>query len=362
MAKGEKQKQKLLYLEKFFKEETDENHGLSMPEIIQKLGEHSISAERKAIYQDLKELQDFGLDIISERSTRGDGVTNETGEKEVSKVVYKLLSRDFELPELKLLVDSVQSAKFISERKSKELIKKLESLVSHYQAKELQRQVIISGRVKTANENVYYSVDAIHDAIGRNRQIRFQYFQWNVKKEMELRHDGKWYEISPWALIWDNEYYYLLAYDARERQMRHYRVDKMRHLTVTEEARQGQELFDEIDLPSYARKVFGMYNGNEQEVTLECENEKAHIIIDRFGTDVFLIPVDENHFRTTLRVVPSEHFLGWVVSIGKGVRIVAPQSVVNKMQETIRQLARTYQLSEQDSLETPQKMVSEDHC
>ncbi|MGN0564187.1 MAG: helix-turn-helix transcriptional regulator, partial [Candidatus Heritagella sp.] len=199
MAKGSNQKPKLLYLAKIFAEYTDEEHGLSMQEIIARLNQYEINADRKTLYLDFEELRHFGLDIVSEQKGRN--------------VYYFLASRDFELPELKLLVDCVQSSKFITERKSRELIKKLESLVSKHNASQLQRQVILSGRVKAMNESIYYSVDTIHNAINGDKQIRFQYFQWNVKKEMELRHHGAWYQISPWALVWDDEYYYLIGYD-----------------------------------------------------------------------------------------------------------------------------------------------------
>lgn len=197
--KGEHQKLKLLYLLKILMKETDDDHGLTMPQIIDKLAFCGVNADRKTLYLDFEELREFGIDIIKEKSGRN--------------CLYHIGSRDFELPELKLLVDLVQSAKFITDKKSRELIQKLENLVSRFEAKQLQRQVVMAGRVKTINENIYYNVDKIHEALGKECQIQFQYFQWNLKKEMEVKKDGSFYHVSPWALMWDDENYYLVAYD-----------------------------------------------------------------------------------------------------------------------------------------------------
>ena len=328
MAKGNNQKLKLLYLAKIFSEKTDEEHGLSAQEIISLLHGYDVNADRKTLYLDFEELRHFGMDIKSEQDGRN--------------VLYKLVSRNFELPELKLLVDSVQSAKFITERKSNALIKKLESLVSSYDARKLHREVIISGRVKTMNESVYNSVDAIHAAIGDDCQIRFQYFQWNVKKEMELRHDGAWYCISPGALLWDDEYYYLVGYDSDAGIMKHYRVDKMLHISSTSKKREGKDIFKKMDIPKYTKSLFGMYGGEELEVTLQCTNDMAAPIIDRFGKDIRIIQDDEEHFHTRVTVSASPQFLGWIFSLGKGVKITAPESMVEAMREEARRLSEQY--------------------
>ncbi|MBQ0000353.1 MAG: WYL domain-containing protein [Clostridiales bacterium] len=328
MAKGNNQKLKLLFLAKILKEKTDEEHGISVQEMITLLNEYEVNADRKTIYLDLEELRHFGMEIVSEQDGRN--------------VYYRLLSKDFELPELKLLVDAVQGSKFITERKSRDLIKKLESLVSVYEARQLHRQVVLSGRVKTMNESIYYSVDKIHSAINQDRQIKFRYFQWNVKKEEEFRHDGAWYYISPWALVWDDENYYLIGFDGESGIMKHYRVDKMKNLEVSKEKREGKEIFQEMNLPRYSKGLFGMYGGEEVSVTLLCENYLAGTIIDRFGKDIMLIPVDEGHFRTHVQVIASGPFLGWIIALGKGVRIIGPESVVEAMQTEIRRLAEQY--------------------
>jgi len=242
---------------------------------------------------------------------------------------------------LKLLVDAVQSSKFITEKKSNELIKKLERFASVHEEKDIYRQVYVDCSSKTMNETVYYNVDEIHQAIGKNVQIRFQYFQWNVKKEMELRHDGAFYQISPWQLMWDDENYYLVGYDADAGKIKHYRVDKMLKISLTNDKREGRELFEKFDLAAYAKKHFGMFDGEEQTVKLECKNHFAGVIIDRFGKDVSLRKVDDEHFSVNVDVAVSGQFIGWLVALGDGVRVVGPDSVVERMRETVE---RTYEM------------------
>ena len=329
MAKGSNQKLKMLYLVKIFLEETDDQHMLTVSEIISRLAAYDVTAERKTLYLDFEELRRFGLDIISEQVGR--------------RCCYHLGARRFELPELKLLVDSVQSAKFITNRKSSELIKKLEAMVSRYQAKQLHREVIIAGRIKTINESIYYNVDRIHEAIGGGLQIRFKYYQWNVHKEMELRKGGAWYQISPWGLMWDDENYYMVGYDAEDERIEHYRVDKMLQISVTDQKREGQEHFKAFNMPRYTKSLFGMYGGEEQTVTLEADNELVGVLIDRFGKDIFILPVDVNRFRTSVNVAVSRQFLGWIIALGGGVRIVAPESVVAQMRAEIRRLRAQYE-------------------
>ena len=328
MAKGPNQKLKLLYLVKILSEETDDEHGITMSQILSALDHYGVSADRKTIYQDMEELRTFGYEIINE--------------KEGKNWYYHLGSRDFELPELKLLVDSVQSAKFITDRKSDQLIRKLESLVSRHQARQLHRQVTISGRVKSMNESIYYNVDMIHEAIGSNCQIRFHYFQWNVKKEAQLRRDGAWYRVSPWGLMWDKENYYLVGYDSLYGQIRHYRVDKMMHLSIEDQPREGQQEFKEFNLPRYSNSLFGMFGGEERDVALEVDNSLVGVIIDRFGKDIFIIPVDDGHFRVNVHVTISSQFFGWVMALGSGIRIVGPDDVVARMKEEIARLVQQY--------------------
>ena len=326
--KGDNQKLKMLYLAKIFSTETDDSHSLTMPQIIEKLAACGVNADRKTLYLDFEELRHFGLDIISVKEGR--------------ECFYHLGNRDFELPELKLLVDSVQSAKFITDKKSKDLIKKLEGLVSRYEGKQLHRQVVISGRIKTMNESIYYNVDKLHQAIGADAQIRFKYYQWNVEKKMELRKDGAWYQVSPWGLMWDDENYYLVAYDAEDNKIKHYRVDKMLRISVVDARREGKEAYRKFDLPRYTKSLFGMYGGEETKVTIEAENSMAGVLIDRFGKDIFIAPVDENHFRTVVNVAVSNQFLGWIMALGGGIKIVSPDTVVDQMKAEIRRLSMQY--------------------
>ena len=326
--KGENQKLKMLYLVQLFSRETDETHKLTMPEIITKLAAEGVNADRKTLYQDFEELRRFGFDIISEKDGRN--------------FYYYLGSRDFELPELKLLVDSVQSAKFITDKKSAQPIKKLESLVSKYEGSQLHRQVIISGRVKTMNESIYYNVDKIHAAIGEDRQIRFKYFDWNLKKEMEPRYDGKWYRLSPWALMWDDEKYYLVAYDSKHETIIHYRVDKMTQIGILDEKREGHEAFRKFNIAHYTNTLFGMFAGDETKVTIEAENRLVSVFIDRFGKDIIIAPIDDDHFRTTVTVAVSKQFFGWIMGIDGEVRVVAPDSVVKQIKSEIERQAERY--------------------
>ena len=253
-----------------------------------------------------------------------------------------MIGRQFELAELILLVDAIQSSKFITEKMTNRLIGKLETLVSQHDAADLRRQVFVSGRIKTMNETVYYSVDTIYNAISQNKKIKFQYYQWNVKKEMELRHDGAWYHISPWGLSWDDENYYLVGYDSEAELIKHYRVDKMLHIRMSTEAREGKEHFKQLDMADYAKKSFGMFGGKEKTVKLLVDNRLAGVIIDRFGKDIMLIPADENHFTVNVDVHVSKQFLGWVFSLGEQVKILSPEEVVEQMQGEVKRLVEQY--------------------
>ena len=330
MPKGMNQKFKLYRLAEIMLEMTDEEHYITMPEILTALEQYEIHADRKTIYNDLRDLEVLGIEVEGEAVGKG--------------YHYHVVNRPFELPELKLLVDAIQSSKFITERKTNTLIKKLEKLLSKYEAMQLQRQVFVTGRIKTMNESIYYTVDAIHNAISENRKIYFHYFQWNVKKEMELRRGGEDYHISPWGLSWDDENYYLIGYDSETEQIKHYRVDKMLHIQMSEEKREGKEHFKKLDLAEYAKKSFGMFRGEEYQVKLRVENHLAGVIIDRFGKDVMMIPVDEEHFTVNVNVHVSKQFLAWVISIGEGIEILSPEEVVQNMRREIERLNRQYHI------------------
>ena len=328
MAERTSQKLKLLYLMKILLQKTDETHGITMPEIISELNAYGISAERKGLYNDMECLRTYGMEIA--------------GYQEERAYYYKVVGRQFELAELKLLVDSVQSAEFITTKKSRELIERITGLASKYEATQLNRQVYMAERIKTKNEGIYYNVDAIYNAIAENVKITFQYFQWNIKKQMELRHDGALYQVSPWALSWDDDNYYLIAYDEKEEKIKHFRVDKMLHIEMTEEKREGRWVFKEFDIAVYARKMFGMFDGEEEMVKILCHNSLAGVMIDRFGKDISLIPVDEEHFSVTVRVAVSRQFLSWVMALGEGAKIIGPDVVVEQVKTEVERLVKQY--------------------
>ena len=328
MPKGTNNKFKLYRLAQIMLEKTDDEHYITMPEILSALKEYHITADRKTIYADLKDLEQFGIEI--------------EGEPVGNKYHYHVISRSFELPELKLLVDAIQSSKFITARKTNSLIKKLETLVSKYDAAKLQRQVYVSGRIKTMNESIYYTVDAIHNAISENKKIQFQYYQWNVKKEMELRHGGAYYHISPWGLSWDDENYYMIGYDSEANLIKHFRVDKMLHIQMMDEKREGKEHFKKMDMADYAKKSFGMFGGKEQNVKLKVANYLVGVMIDRFGKDIMMIPADDQHFTMHVDVHVSGQFFGWIMSLGEGVKIIGPDEVVDQMRQEIRRLNGQY--------------------
>ena len=327
MAKHSNQKLKILYLMKIMEQNTDDKHGLTMGEIITALRGYGIDSERKSLYDDFDVLRTFGMDIQQRRG---------------KEVRYHLASRDFELPELKLLVDSVQSSKFITHKKSRTLIRKIENLLSRYEAKELQRQVFVANRIKAMNESIYYVVDDIHKAISEDRQISFQYYEWNVKKQKQLRKNGQVYKVSPWVLTWDDENYYMIGYDTEAQLIKHYRVDKMLHIRMSDESREGKEHFKKLDMADYAKKSFGMFRGKETSVKMLVNNSLAGVIIDRFGKDVMMIPEDEDHFRVNVDVHVSKQFLGWVFSLGEAVKIIGPDEVVEQMRGEVRRLMEQY--------------------
>ncbi len=321
------QKLRTLRLMEILLERTDDTHMLNASELCTILDqEYGISTDRRTIYTEMEVLEKFGMDI-QQKKGKSPG--------------YYIGARDFELPELKLLVDAVQSSKFITEKKSKELIKKLEKLCCRTDADILSKYVFIVNRPKTENETVYYNVDYIHTAIYENREITFQYAEWTVRKELKLKKNGAFYVVSPWALTWDDENYYLVAYDAAAGIIKHYRVDKMQHIEILDEKRKGEETFRNFDLAAFAKKTFGMYGGVDTEVTLECQNELAGVIIDRFGHDVWIVPQGD-HFKVRVLVSVSSQFFGWITGIGSGMKITGPENVKQQYKEYMLEIMKNY--------------------
>lgn len=328
MPKGKNQKLKLIYLIRIFKEETDENHGLSIEQIISKLLICGVESTRKGLYSDFDALRYYGMDIEKYKINR--------------TYYYRLLNRDFELAELKLLVDAVQSSKFITEKKSGELIKKLESLTSVHEGKELQRQVHVSERVKSMNESIYKGVDKIHEAINKNRKVKFHYYKWNIDKKQELKRNGDYYIISPWALTFDSENYYLIAYDDTEKKIKHFRVDKIVNLVILDEKREGKEEFKIFNIGEYIRMNFNMYSAEEIYVRVICNNDLIGVLIDRLGKEIPIIKRSDSEFETHFKATLSNQFLAWIASLGSGIRIIGPDKAVEKMKELIENLNKNY--------------------
>lgn len=329
MAKSVNQKAKLLYIIECLMLNSDEEHDVTTPRLIEYLSGYDIKADRKTIYTDIEALCDFGFDIIRNPGPKGG---------------YFLASRDFELAEVKLLVDLVQSSKFITTKKSRELIKKLQKLTSTHQAKTLQRQVVVADRLKADNENIYYNVDVIHEAIRKNVKIKFRYFEWGVDKKPVLRKNGDFYEVSPWLLNWDDENYYLLAYDEISQIMKHYRVDKMLNIEMSEESRRGKEKFEKIDIAAFSKKTFGMFSGEDKTVQLLADRSLTGVLIDRFGVDVALRKYDNERVLARANITVSPQFFGWLCGLGQKITIYGPDEVKEEYKQYLKNILNTYEL------------------
>lgn len=301
------QKAKLLHIARMFWEQTDEAHPLTVPQIIEQLRVLGVRAERRAIYDDIQTLRELGMDIVCQKGKTFD---------------YFLASRTFELPELKLLVDAVQSSKFLTEKKSAQLIEKLESLTSRPQAKQLARQVYVSHRVKTMNESIYYNVDQIHMAIGADKQIAFQYYEYTLDKQLQFKRDGEVYTVSPYQLIWEDENYYLVAYHPRYGTLSHFRVDKMAGIRLLDQPR--RPLDQPFDAGEYAKRMFGMFAGEQQNVQVAFVAHLIGVVIDRFGKEIVTAPWKDGWFVAQFQTALSPGFFAWLMQFGQQAEMVAP--------------------------------------
>ena len=322
---AENEKLTILCLMSILMEETDREHTLNADALCSLLdSRYGVTCSRKTVYRDIDRLKEYGLDI---------------GQIKGSNPGYYISKRDFELAELKLLVDAVQSSKFITESKSMSLIGRIEKLASVHQARQLRHQVWVRGRIKTMNESIFANVDRISAAIESNRQIVFRYFTWNVKRERVFRRDGARYTVSPWALLLDNENYYLLAWE--DGTMKHFRVDKMLDIRLVEKPRDGKNAYDGLNMAAYTDSHFGMFSGDIVRVKLCFLNSLAGVAIDQFGSDAMLIPFDEDHFTVTIHTAVNVQFFGWLTGLGDRARILEPQSAIEAMKlhlDSIRQL------------------------
>lgn len=328
MARSSYQKLKPLYIMNYLLQNSDEEHPVAMSQIISFLEAQGISAERKSIYSDFEALRHFGLDIVQSENGRFTG--------------YYVASRNFELPELKLLVDSVQSSKFITHKKTATLIKKIEQMASIHEAQLLNRQVFVANRIKTMNESIYYNVDEIHNGISQNKKIQFKYFEYTVSKERQYRRGGDFYIVSPFAMTWDDENYYLVAYDSDAGMIKHYRVDKMEKISIVDEDRDGLDAYKALDMAVYAKKTFGMFTGVEENVALRFENQLVGAVMDRLGRDAFIVPDGPEHFTVKTDVVVSPQFFAWVLGFGGSAQITGPEPVLDQLKAHLTAITSLY--------------------
>ena len=324
MAKSANQKKKLPLLAKLLLERSDEEHPLSIQDMLTELERWDISAERKSLYDDMEQLRQLGLDVQSRKGKDGGWFVGE---------------RDFELAELKLLVDAVQSSRFLTGKKSDALIRKLEGLASVHQARQLQRQVYVDRRIKTMNESIFYNVDTLHAAIAAGRVITFRYFEYDMRKEKVFRKNGALYTVTPFGLIWDSENYYLASWDEERQELRHYRVDKMSDITVT--AQPGTDRSD-WDPEGYASRHSGMFAGRACQLRLRCEARMAGILLDRFGRDMMMVPDGDDHFTVTLDVVVSPNLWDWLFGLGSGVEVLSPQWAAEDFRRHLEEVLALY--------------------
>ena len=313
MPKSDNQKLKILYILDYLQKNSHEDHPVRAADLITVLDrQHNIRCDRKTVYSDVAALMDYGVDIVTKPGKNGG---------------YYIASRNFELPELKLLIDAVQSSRYLTEKKSRELIEKLCKECNMYDAGLMKRNVLVSGRVKSMNETIYYSVDTIQEAISQNRQIYFRYFDWGMDGKRHYRE--KDYQVSPYGLCQDNENCYLLAHSPRY-GVTSYRIDRMSDIHLSEEARTPCPELSGKALTEHANRLFQMYSGDAVDVKMRFHRDLVNVVIDRFGRDTMLIPDGAEHFVFTVRVAVSPMFLSWVIGFGKKARIVYPQAVAEK--------------------------------
>lgn len=319
MAKMPNQKMKVLYIMDYLMRNTDEEHPAPMKEIIGYLESCGISAERKSIYSDIEGLQLFGVDILS--SSKG----------------YYVVSRDFELPELKMLVDCISASRFLTEKKSESLIKKIESLASRHEGYKLQRQVYIANRIKAGNEDIYRSVDTLSEAINQKKKVSFMYFEYDSGKRKKFKNNGEKYVVSPYGLTVSDENYYLISYYPKHEGLTHFRVDRMSDIKSEQDAIiEAESIMGEgFDIGEYSKKVFSMYSGESTHVEILCENDMMNSVIDKFGKDVFVRKADSGHFIVSADVDISPTFFAWIFTFGGKMKIISPEGVKKQFMDTV---------------------------
>lgn len=327
MPRSFNQKLKILYLMKLLQEKTDREHPVSVKDIIQTMEAYGISVERKTVYDDIETLRTFGMKIGSRRG---------------KPAGFYLEERTFELPELKFLMDAVQSSKFITEKQSAALVRKLEDLASVHEAKKLKSQVFLMPGIKTLNEEIYTNIEMIYDAISANRQISFRYYQWTLSRELKPKRGGERYRVSPGKLLWNNDNYYLMGLDESSGIVKHYRVDKMMDVAVEEEKRSGESVFRDFDMGRFSAETFGMFDGKETILKIRFNNELVGVVLDRFGKKAVLQRSDDTHFFLQTHIRVSGQFFGWLTGLGPGAEIVSPEKVRKEYKSFLTKILKTY--------------------
>ena len=312
-------KNRTLQVFKCLWENTDETHTISLEQLKDYLEGCGLSRpDSRTLKNDILQLTELGVDIVKDRRVQNQ---------------YFIGTRLFDTAEVKLLIDAVQSSKFISPRKSKALIRKLATFIDPHQKQILRRQLYVDYRAKANNEAVIRIVDHIHTAIAAKRKITFQYFDYTPSKKKVHRHDGDLYVVSPYAMLWNNDLYYMVGYSDAKGIVATYRVDRIDNLTVTEERAVPKPRG--FDISDYFGQTFSMLGGEERQVSLLCENELMGSIIDRFGVNVPTEVVDEEHFKVTTTISLSNTFYGWVFASGGKMRILSPPRAVNQFNELL---------------------------
>jgi len=319
-------KLKLLYVMRFLLEKTDEDHTVTVQDIIDYLQSLGLTSERKSIYEYIELLQDYGLDILCQREKRNR---------------YFVGSRDFELPELKLLVDAVQYSKFITPKKSEELIRKINGLASVHQADQLVRQVYVTNRLKAVNENIYYSVDILHNAISTKHKVSFRYFDYDLSKQRHFRKNNEKYVTIPCFMVWDDENYYLVTYNEKYDKFNHFRVDKMVDVAKSDEVFEKE--IETMDAMNYSSRIFNMFGGEEMTIDLKVNSSLIGVVLDRFGHDIELSPIDDESFAITVDVVMSPTFLAWIFQFVDKIQLTGPQKAVDRYHEMLEKTLGCYQ-------------------
>ena len=331
MAARTNQKMKLLYIIDILEKYSDEENPINANELCSRLEAVGVSAERKAIYNDIDTLIDFGYDIIKTRTPR---------------FGYFLASRRFELPEVYLLSDAVRSAEFITPKKTRELISKLDAMLSENQAKKREKGIYINGKTKCKNEEIYYNIDKISSAIEHKKQIKLVYFQRTLQEGKKIVLKEKTLTVSPYALIWENDKYYLVCNNAKYDNLMHLRLDRIKNVEITADTyrhfSEVSEYTEFFDIADYTSKTFNMYSGQTQEIELKCSKKILEQIVDRFSDEIFIYKVTDDTFSFSVKAVVSQGLISWILQYGSDIEVISPETLKDGVIKTVEKIKDMY--------------------